>query len=47
MYSFHTGGANALLADGSVRFVRQTVPIRVLAALVTRAGGEVLGHDDS
>jgi prepilin-type N-terminal cleavage/methylation domain-containing protein/prepilin-type processing-associated H-X9-DG protein len=39
-YSFHTGGVNMVFADGSVRFVKQTVSIEVLAALVTRAGGE-------
>jgi prepilin-type N-terminal cleavage/methylation domain-containing protein len=47
MYSFHLGGADMLLADGSVRFLRQTVRITTLAALVTRAGGEVLTGDES
>lgn len=42
IYSFHTGGANICFADGSVRFVRDSVPIAVLAALVTKAGGEVV-----
>jgi prepilin-type processing-associated H-X9-DG protein len=37
----HPGWVNALFADGSVRFVRQTLPIRTLAALVTRNAGEV------
>jgi prepilin-type N-terminal cleavage/methylation domain-containing protein/prepilin-type processing-associated H-X9-DG protein len=47
VYSFHSGGANVALADGSVRFVRQDIGIRTLAALVTRSGGEVvsLGSD--
>jgi prepilin-type N-terminal cleavage/methylation domain-containing protein/prepilin-type processing-associated H-X9-DG protein len=44
IYSFHSGGANAQMADGSVRFFNSD-PIHglsatVLAALVTRAGGE-------
>ena len=39
--SFHTGGASIALGDGSVRFLTQNVPVNVLAALVTRAGGEV------
>lgn len=39
-YSFHTGGANVALADGAVRFLRQDIGIRAMAALVTRAGGE-------
>ena len=45
VYSFHPGGANALLADGSVRFLRDATPVPALAALVTRAGGEVVTPD--
>ncbi|WP_020468498.1 DUF1559 family PulG-like putative transporter [Zavarzinella formosa] len=41
IYSFHTGGANIAFADGSVRFVKQTVDIVTMAAMVTKAGGEV------
>jgi prepilin-type processing-associated H-X9-DG protein/prepilin-type N-terminal cleavage/methylation domain-containing protein len=41
-YSFHAGGANFLFADGSVHFLKAAIDIRVLAALATRAGGEVL-----
>jgi prepilin-type N-terminal cleavage/methylation domain-containing protein/prepilin-type processing-associated H-X9-DG protein len=46
VYSFHAGGANIAMADGSVRFVRTGLDIRVLAALVTRAGGEVISGQD-
>ena len=42
IYAFRTGGANVCFADGSVRFVRQSVAISVLAALVTAQGGEVV-----
>jgi prepilin-type N-terminal cleavage/methylation domain-containing protein/prepilin-type processing-associated H-X9-DG protein len=42
IYSFHTGGANICFADGSVRFVRSTIAINTLAALVTKGGGEVV-----
>jgi prepilin-type processing-associated H-X9-DG protein len=42
IYGFHTGGVNALFADGSVHFLRQTIPIRTLAALVTRDSGEAI-----
>jgi prepilin-type N-terminal cleavage/methylation domain-containing protein/prepilin-type processing-associated H-X9-DG protein len=46
IYSFHPGGANAVFADGSVHFVHAGMSIRVLAALVTRAGGEVVSSAD-
>jgi prepilin-type N-terminal cleavage/methylation domain-containing protein len=43
--SYHTGGVNAMLMDGSVRFVRNTVAPGTWRALGTRSGGEVLGDD--
>jgi prepilin-type N-terminal cleavage/methylation domain-containing protein/prepilin-type processing-associated H-X9-DG protein len=46
VYSFHPDGANAVLADGSVRFLKASVSIRTLAALITRAGGEVVSAGD-
>jgi prepilin-type N-terminal cleavage/methylation domain-containing protein/prepilin-type processing-associated H-X9-DG protein len=46
VYAFHPGGANAVFADGSVRFLKAGMSIRVLAALITRAGGEVISADD-
>jgi prepilin-type N-terminal cleavage/methylation domain-containing protein/prepilin-type processing-associated H-X9-DG protein len=45
VYSFHPNGANVAFADGSVRFVLQSISIRSLAAMVTRAGGEVLNNE--
>ncbi len=42
VYSFHPGGANAVFADGSVHFLQAGMSIQVLAALVTRAGGELV-----
>jgi len=45
VYSFHTGGANAVFADGSVRFLKDNIDIRNFARLVTYAGGEVVGPD--
>jgi prepilin-type N-terminal cleavage/methylation domain-containing protein/prepilin-type processing-associated H-X9-DG protein len=45
IYAFHTGGANAVYADGSVHFLRANMSIAVLAALVTRAGGESVVGD--
>lgn len=46
VYSFHPGGANVALADGSVRFVGASIDIRVFAALVTRAGSEIVSGSD-
>ena len=43
--AFHPGGANFLMADGSVRFIKETVGIRVFARLVTRAGGEIISAE--
>ncbi len=45
VYSFHSGGANILFADGGVRFIRADIDIRIFARLVTRAGGEILDAD--
>jgi prepilin-type N-terminal cleavage/methylation domain-containing protein/prepilin-type processing-associated H-X9-DG protein len=42
VYAFHTGGAGALFADGSVRFLRESVSVATLAYLVTRNGGETV-----
>ena len=41
--SAHTGGVNVLLGDGSVRFLRDSIPIATLAQLATRDDGVVLG----
>jgi prepilin-type N-terminal cleavage/methylation domain-containing protein/prepilin-type processing-associated H-X9-DG protein len=41
IYSFHRGGSNMLYADGSVHFIRDSVTWQQLAALFTRAYGEV------
>jgi prepilin-type N-terminal cleavage/methylation domain-containing protein/prepilin-type processing-associated H-X9-DG protein len=43
--SFHSGGVNVALMDGSVRFVRNSIPVGTWRALGTRAGGEVIGND--
>jgi prepilin-type N-terminal cleavage/methylation domain-containing protein/prepilin-type processing-associated H-X9-DG protein len=46
VYSFHTAGANAVFADGHIQFLTQSMSIRTLAALLTRAGGEVVTASD-
>jgi prepilin-type N-terminal cleavage/methylation domain-containing protein/prepilin-type processing-associated H-X9-DG protein len=41
--SAHTGGVNAVYADGSVRFLSQSIPLQTLAALATRDDALVVG----
>ncbi len=43
--SYHPGGVNVLLLDGSVRFIKTTLAAPVWRALGTIAGGEVIGED--
>jgi prepilin-type N-terminal cleavage/methylation domain-containing protein/prepilin-type processing-associated H-X9-DG protein len=40
--SFHTGGANFAMCDGSVRFVRESIDGVSYRAYASRAGGEVI-----
>jgi prepilin-type N-terminal cleavage/methylation domain-containing protein/prepilin-type processing-associated H-X9-DG protein len=43
--SFHPGGVNVLMADGSVKFVKDTVARKTWWALGTRDGAEVISSD--
>jgi prepilin-type processing-associated H-X9-DG protein len=43
--SNHPGGVNIALADGSVKFVKDSVGLQPWWALGTRASGEVLSAD--
>ncbi len=45
VYSFHPGGANVVMADGSVHFLKAGTSLQLLRALVTRAGGETVTPD--
>ncbi len=40
-YSFHPGAANFTFADGSVRAISDSIELRTLAEMVTRAGEEI------
>ena len=43
--SWHPGGVNVTLAEGSARFVENSINIQTWMALGTRAGGEVISSD--
>ena len=45
IFSWHPGGANVCMSDGSVRFIKETTSTSVVRALITRAGGEVISAD--
>jgi prepilin-type N-terminal cleavage/methylation domain-containing protein/prepilin-type processing-associated H-X9-DG protein len=44
IFSFHVGGAHVLMGDGSVRYLSENLDFRMLRALVTPNGGEVIGE---
>jgi len=43
--SYHSGGVNTLMTDGSVKFIKDSVNKFTWWALGTRANGEVLSSD--
>ncbi len=43
--SYHPGGVNVLMCDGSVRFVKDSISLPTWMALGSRNGGEVLSSD--
>jgi prepilin-type N-terminal cleavage/methylation domain-containing protein/prepilin-type processing-associated H-X9-DG protein len=45
-YSFHPGGANVLLGDGSVRFLRDSITTQQYARLLSVNGGETANFDN-
>ncbi len=44
-YSLHPGGANVLMGDGSVRFIKQSINLLAWQAMSSRAVGEVISGD--
>ncbi len=45
IFSYHPGGANVLLGDGSVKFLKDSTSVVVLRSLITLNGGEVVSAD--
>jgi prepilin-type N-terminal cleavage/methylation domain-containing protein/prepilin-type processing-associated H-X9-DG protein len=43
--SYHSGGVNVLLGDGSVRFIKSTISPAVWWALGTKGNGEIISAD--
>jgi prepilin-type N-terminal cleavage/methylation domain-containing protein/prepilin-type processing-associated H-X9-DG protein len=43
--SYHPGGVNTLMGDGSVKFIKDSIDMRTWMALGTRNGGEVISSD--
>jgi prepilin-type processing-associated H-X9-DG protein len=45
MRSEHKGGVNSLFADGSVKFLNQYMDLKIVAAICTREGGELIDRN--
>jgi len=45
VYGFHPGGVNATYADGSVRFLSESIDAATFFAVVTARGGEILSSN--
>jgi hypothetical protein len=45
VYSFHSGGANHVFADGSVHFIKASMDVRLFVKFVTRQGQDVTPSD--
>jgi prepilin-type processing-associated H-X9-DG protein len=43
--SYHPGGVNMLLCDGSVRFIKDTINLTTWRAIGTRSGAQVISAD--
>ena len=46
LFSYHRGGVNIVMGDGTVRFLGNNISVVVLRALVTRNGNEIVNDDD-
>ncbi len=45
MSSFHPGGGNVSMADGSVRYLKSSTAMNIVWGLGTKAGGEIVSSD--
>jgi prepilin-type processing-associated H-X9-DG protein len=45
LFSFHSGGCNVVMGDGSVRFMKSGVTMNQMSALLSRSGGEIISFD--
>ena len=43
--SYHSGGCNVLFADGSVKFIKDSISMQTWFSLGTKGKGEVIGSD--
>jgi prepilin-type processing-associated H-X9-DG protein len=43
--SYHPGGVNVGLCDGSVRFIKESIALPTWRAIGSRNGGEVISAD--
>jgi Protein of unknown function (DUF1559) len=46
LFGHHPKGTNVSFADGTVRFLKETIKPKVLHDLTTRNGGEIIYHDE-
>ncbi len=46
IYAFHTSGANAVMGDGSVRFLRDSISLQTLQLLCAKADGSPITGDN-
>ncbi|QDV32414.1 DUF1559 domain-containing protein [Tautonia plasticadhaerens] len=45
-YSFHPGGANVAMGDGSVRFLKETTAVTTVTKLIGCQDGNIIGADE-